>query len=86
MDEYKAMYTHLFHAVTRAVSSLQSAQLETEDMFVSSQNDDIAAKGLAFKLLKETLNSGLTKEQQILLSKTLKAQKEFLMEADMERK
>ena len=58
-DEHHAMYAHLFRAVTQAVSVLQDAQIETEDMFVSARNGGVDAKRLAFELLKETLGGEL---------------------------
>jgi len=82
MEKYKAMYTHLFHAVTQAIAVLQGGQLETEEMFISAQTEnskeEVAAKRLAFELLRETLKSDLTQAQSALLERTLEAQRALI--------
>jgi hypothetical protein len=35
MADYKAMYAKLFNAVTDAINILQSAQVETEELFIN---------------------------------------------------
>lgn len=39
MPDYKAMYLHLFNAVTDAVEALQKAQKETEAMYVDADGE-----------------------------------------------
>jgi hypothetical protein len=34
MADYKKMYTRLFNAITDTVKTLQTAQIETEEMYV----------------------------------------------------
>lgn len=40
MPDYKAMYYHLFNAMTDAIELLQNAQLETEEMVLSEENPE----------------------------------------------
>lgn len=39
--DYRAMYLKLFNALTAAISVLQKAQQETEEMYVSASEPDI---------------------------------------------
>lgn len=41
MPDYKAMYIKLFQSQTKAIQLLQSAQQETEEMYIASQPTDI---------------------------------------------
>ena len=41
MPDYQAMYTSLFRNVTAAIESLQNAQCQTEEMYISSEPPDI---------------------------------------------
>jgi len=38
---YKQMYTKLFNTVTDTIHTLQAAQVETEEMFVSQKEPEI---------------------------------------------
>ena len=41
MPDYKTMYKELFKAVTEAIDILQKAQIECEEIYInSSENDD----------------------------------------------
>ena len=41
MPDYKTMYKELFKAVTEAIDILQKAQIECEDIYInSSENND----------------------------------------------
>ena len=41
MPDYKAMYIKLFQSQTKAIQLLQSAQQETEEMYIASEPTDI---------------------------------------------
>jgi len=41
MADYQKMYTTLFRAVTEAITLLQSAQCETEELYISANEPDI---------------------------------------------
>lgn len=41
MADYKNMYTTLFNKITDAVTLLQTAQAETEEMFIAQDDPDI---------------------------------------------
>lgn len=41
MASYKDMYYHLFNKITGAVTLLQAAQAETEEMYVKQEDTDI---------------------------------------------
>jgi hypothetical protein len=45
MPDFKKMYTHLFNKVTDAISILQSAQAETEEMFMEQGDPKILLLG-----------------------------------------
>lgn len=41
MPDYKAMYIKLFQSQTKAIQILQSAQQETEEMYIEAEPTDI---------------------------------------------
>ena len=41
MADYKAMYHKIFNAATDAIALLQTAQVQTEEMFISQEAPDI---------------------------------------------
>ena len=41
MPDYKAMYIKLFQSQTKAIQLLQSAQQETEDMYIEAEPPEI---------------------------------------------
>lgn len=41
MPQYKGMYTKLFNTITDAVNLLQTAQTETEEMYLSQEEPEI---------------------------------------------
>jgi len=41
MADYKRMYTKLLNTVTDTIRTLQSAQVETEEMFLSQEEPNI---------------------------------------------
>lgn len=45
MADYPKMYTTLFQAVTRAITILQEAQQETEEIYISSPETVISITG-----------------------------------------
>jgi hypothetical protein len=45
MPDYAAMYKRLFHSQTEAISILQKAQQDTEEMYISSPEPDIRVLG-----------------------------------------
>ena len=56
MADYKEMYLKLFRAVTQATDILKEAQLECEEIYVnSSENDD--NKIMQFKVLNGKNNN-----------------------------
>ena len=56
MPDYKKMYTDLFKSVTQAIEILKQAQIDAEETYInSSENDD--KKIMQFKILKEEDNN-----------------------------
>ena len=56
MPDYKKMYTDLFKSVTQAIEILKQAQIDAEETYInSSENDD--KKIMQFKILKEGDNN-----------------------------
>ena len=50
MPDYKKMYTDLFKSVTQAIEILKQAQIDAEETYInSSENDD--KKIMQFKIL-----------------------------------
>lgn len=43
MPDYQEMYQTLFRAATQAITVLQQAQQQTEDMYISAEPPDIRA-------------------------------------------
>ena len=43
MPDYKTMYYTLFRSISQAVSVLEEAQKETEEMFLSAPEPDLTA-------------------------------------------
>jgi len=41
MPDYKEMYIALFRSITKAVTILQEAQQQTEEMYISEQQPDV---------------------------------------------
>lgn len=41
MPDYAKMYKRLFHAQTKAIEILQKAQQDAEEMYISSQENNI---------------------------------------------
>ncbi len=41
MPDYKEMYLTLFRSITKAITILQEAQQQTEEMYISEQPPDI---------------------------------------------
>ena len=51
MPDYKKMYTDLFKSVTQAIEILKQAQIDAEETYInSSENDD--KKIMQFKVLQ----------------------------------
>ena len=40
MPDYEKMYTTLFNAITNAIHTLQQAQQEVEEMYISAENKE----------------------------------------------
>ena len=40
MTDYKKMYLRLFNAMTDAIRTLQEAQLDAEEMYISAEDAD----------------------------------------------
>ncbi|MDO5479568.1 MAG: hypothetical protein Q4G23_10450 [Clostridia bacterium] len=40
MPDYKKMYTKLFNSVTDAIEILKQAQIETEEIYINSSEED----------------------------------------------
>ena len=43
MADYRAMYTKLFNAVTDSIKIFQTAQIETEEIFISQEERVISS-------------------------------------------
>lgn len=41
MADYKSMYAKLFNTITDTIESLKAAQIETEEMFLSSDEPNV---------------------------------------------
>ena len=52
MPDYKTMYKELFIAVTKAIDILKNAQIKTEEIYISSSEED-ENKIIPFKILNE---------------------------------
>ncbi len=46
MDKYKEMYLHLFNEVTTAIEILKNAQIKCEELFINSDDNEIAEEGI----------------------------------------
>ncbi len=42
MSDYKAMYKIMFQAMTKAIYTLQEAQLKCEELYIESSEDEVA--------------------------------------------
>ena len=63
MPDYKNMYLKLFRAVSESIDILQKAQLETEEIYInSSENDE--NKIVPLKILIENNNHNLKKSEK----------------------
>ena len=51
MPDYKKMYTDLFKSVTQAIEILKQAQIDAEETYINSSEND-GKKIMQFKILK----------------------------------
>ena len=53
MRDYKEMYYKLFNSITDALEILKEAQIETEEMFINSDEEDEKIRVLDFHKNKD---------------------------------